>query len=115
MTNSEIYLRFLRETQSSDWSKQLVDIDATAQRVLELLAIASDSSQPMNVGQAMSAKWIASPATLHRKISDLINAGYVAPTYVGKNRRTRYLVPTDKADEFFSQMGCLMRLCLSEA
>jgi hypothetical protein len=70
MTNREMYVRFLRETQSFDSSKQLVDIDATGQKVLELLAIASDSSQPMNVGQAMSAKWIASPATLHRKISN---------------------------------------------
>jgi len=115
MTNREMYVRFLRETQSFDSTKQLVDIDATGQKVLELLAIASDSSQPMNVGQAMSAKWIASPATLHRKISDLINAGYVASIYVGKNRRNRFLVPTDKADEFFSQMGSSMRCCLNGA
>lgn len=114
MTNREMYVRFLHAMHSIDVDRQLQGIDLMGLKLLEMLAVASENKAPMNVGQAMSAEWIASPATLHRKIRNLIDAGYVSSDFVGKNRRTRYLVPTEKANAFFSEMGNSMQLCLNE-
>jgi DNA-binding MarR family transcriptional regulator len=111
MTNREIYVRFLSVTQALESRGELADVDLLGQKLLELLAIAAEKNQPLNVGQAMDATWIASPATLHRKIRNLIDAGYVSSDFFGKNRRTRYLIPTAKANDFFSYMGGNMKLC----
>jgi len=114
MNNREIYVRFLRVTQALDGMNHSSEIDLMELKLLEMLAVASDDATPMNVGQAMSAEWIASPATLHRKIRKLIDSGYVSSDFLGTNRRTRFLVPTEKANEFFSRMGNSMKLCLAE-
>ncbi len=114
MNNREIYVRFLGATQALESGSHLVEVDLIGQKLLELLAIAAEKNQPMNVGQAMDASWIASPATLHRKIRNLLDAGYISSDFSGKNRRTRYLVPTAKANDFFAKMGASIKLCLSD-
>lgn len=113
-TNRQMYVRFLHATLMLEAEKKLQDIDLMELKLLEMLAVASEAEKPMNVGEAMSADWIASPATLHRKIRSLIDTGYVSSEFFGRNRRTRYLVPTEKANAFFSQMGTSMKLCMSE-
>jgi len=113
-TNRQMYVRFLHATLTLEAEKKLQDIDLMELKLLEILAVASEAEKPMNVGEAMSADWIASPATLHRKIRSLIDTGYVSSEFVGRTRRTRYLVPTEKANAFFSQMGTSMKLCMSE-
>lgn len=110
--NCKIYIRFLHATLSHEIENILQDIDLVELKLLEMLAIASEAGKPMNVGEAMSADWIASPATLHRKIRTLIDVGYISSEFFGKDRRTRYLVSTEKADAFFSQMGSSMKLCM---
>ncbi len=113
MNNREIYVRFLGATQALESGSHLVEVDLIGQKLLEILAIASEKNEPMTVSQAIGEVWIASPATLHRKIRNLIDAGYVSSNFSGKNRRTRYLVPTEKANNFFSCMGHNMKLCLN--
>ena len=113
MNNREIYVRFLSATQAHESRGTLSNVDLLGQKLLELLAIAFDKNEPMTGGQAMASFWIASPATLHRKIRNLMDAGYVSADYFGKNRRTRYLIPTEKANDFFSHMGGNMKLCSS--
>jgi tripartite-type tricarboxylate transporter receptor subunit TctC len=67
----------------------------------------------MNVGEAMNANWIASPATLHRKIRTLIDAGYVEQQFEGKNRRTKHLVPTNKAMKYFACLGNALKASIA--
>ncbi len=110
--NRQMYVRFLHATLLLEAEKKFQNIDLMELKLLEMLAVASEAGKPMNVGEAMSAEWVASPATLHRKIRTLIDTGYVSSEFVGKNRRTRYLVPTEKADAFFSEMGTSMKLCM---
>ena len=60
---------------------------------------------PMTVGDVMKISALASPATLHRKIDMLREAELIDMIFIGKNRRTKYLVPTDLANDYFSKMG----------
>ena len=108
-----MYVCFLHATLLHETENILQDIDLVELKLLEILAVASEAGKPLNVGEAMSANWIASPATLHRKIRTLIDTGYVNSEFIGKNRRTRFLVSTEKADAFFSQMGTAMKLCMN--
>jgi DNA-binding MarR family transcriptional regulator len=48
---------------------------------------------------------IASPATLHRKLDELREAGLIQQVFEGKDRRTKYLVPTKEADAYFAKMS----------
>jgi DNA-binding MarR family transcriptional regulator len=45
---------------------------------------------------------------LHRKIDDLREAGLIEQVFEGKNRRTKYLVPTPAADKYFANLGQVM-------
>ena len=42
----------------------------------------------------MTLNNIVSPATLHRKLDELREGGLIEQSFEGKNRRTKYLVPT---------------------
>lgn len=83
-------------------------VDTAAQKLLELIAIADDAGSPMTVTQTMARSDIASAATIHRKIMQLIQADLVSMKFESHNRRTKYLVPTIKAQDYFEGLGDLM-------
>ena len=62
----------------------------------------------MTVTQAMTFVHMASPATLHRKLKQLIAAGLISTQCEANNRRTKFLVPTPKANAYFDKVGELM-------
>ena len=59
--------------------------------VLEVIAIRALANTPLTITELMAMSEIASPATIHRKLTQLINLGYVVQAHVGNNRRTKYL------------------------
>ena len=81
--------------------------DETARVLLTRIAVqASLYNDPLSVTQTMNGfAYLASPATVHRKIDDLLDAGYLTFSYKGDNRRTKYLVPTDKANKYFDALA----------
>lgn len=91
------------------------DVDSTSVRLLEVIALAAHQNRTLTVTQAMSLLWIASPATLHRKIKNLVAEGYVTHTHQGLNRRTRYLVLTEKSESFFNRLGESLVNCMAAA
>ena len=63
------------------------------------------AEKPLSVTHAMALKKLASPATLHRKIDALREAGLIEQIFVGKNRRTKYLVPTKDTHAYFAKLS----------
>ena len=54
--------------------------------------------------------WTTScPATLHRKLDELREGGLIEQTFEGKNRRTKFLVPTKAANAYFDRMSGAMQ------
>ena len=103
---SQLYLRFLRlaqvvETQNTSVS----DIDSNALLLLNEIALQHFAGKTLSVTQAMALKKLASPATLHRKIDALREAGLIEQIFVGKNRRTKYLVPTKDTHAYFAKLS----------
>lgn len=105
MKDSEIYFRFLALTNSLNTNLTSREVDLSGQKLLEAIAVAASRECPLTVTEAMSLVNIASPATLHRKIRSLKDAGLVTQSLDDCNRKTRLLMPTAKADRYFSSMG----------
>jgi DNA-binding MarR family transcriptional regulator len=105
MVQSPPFLRFLHLTQAiaGEWTAS--NLDFTALRLLETVAIAHDQGKSMTVTEGMNLAFIASPATLHRKLDQLREAGFIEFVFEGKNRRTKFLIPTDSAGKYFEKMG----------
>ena len=59
----------------------------------------------MTVTEVMALSDIASPATIHRKLDELRELGLIEQVFEGKNRRTKYLVPTKLANIYFEKMS----------
>ncbi len=105
MSHSQIYLRFIHITQAISGELLTSNVDSASLRLLEAVAVAYTQGSPLTVTNAMELKNIASPATLHRKLDALREAGLVEQEFEGKNRRTKYLVPTQAACKYFEKMG----------
>ena len=102
----EQYLRFLALAQTiSAPMGNTEPIDLLSQKLLEVIALRHNQGEAMTVSDAMSLSKIASPATLHRKLDQLREAGFIEQTFHGDNRRTKYLVPTQLADQHFCNLS----------
>ena len=102
----KLYLRFLRIARDVDVQKTPVkNIDSTALLLLNEIAVQHHEGKNITVTQAMLLSNIASPATVHRKLDELREAGLIEQIFEGKNRRTKYLVPTKEADSYFAKMS----------
>jgi DNA-binding MarR family transcriptional regulator len=105
MSKPSTYLRFIALAHAIEDGFRSQDIDLTAQRLLEVVALAAADGQPLTVTEAMSLAKVASPATLHRKLTQLLEAGYVEFRFEAGNRRTKYIHPTKATDKKFDAMG----------
>jgi DNA-binding MarR family transcriptional regulator len=101
------YIRFLNLKKAL--TKDFVDteLDFTSQRLLELVALSEHCDQRMTVTEAMNLN-IASPATIHRKIDELLAKEYISLVYAGQNRRTKYLTLTKKSNAYFNELAKIL-------
>jgi predicted transcriptional regulator len=98
MNNS--YLRFLRSV-SFEKLHQDKDLSPTATLLLNEIAVKNFEEQPLTVTQTMGFNALGSSANLHRKITELLDAGMISLEHVGTNRRTKYLLITQAARDYF--------------
>ena len=104
------YIRFLSLVHVLDsTSTHVSNLDQTAKQLLNVIVLRHAQDKPLNVTDAMALSAIASPATIHRKLDDLRESGLIDQVFEGKDRRTKYLVPTPNADEYFAELGNLMQ------
>jgi DNA-binding MarR family transcriptional regulator len=103
---SNLYFLFLQVVKALDSHVKVSNqIDVTAMLLLNEIAIQHFDKKNITVTQAMSLKNIASPATLHRKLDELRDAGLIDFIFEGTNRRTKFLVTTKYADAYFEKMS----------
>ena len=115
MTNSSTYIRFINLTHAVTSEFEGVGIDLLSLRLLEAIAIAHSEGTALTVTDAMALNAIASPATMHRKLTNLLDAKLIEQVFEGKNRRTKYLVPTQMAHEYFESIGQAMNQAVNHA
>lgn len=82
-------------------------VDRVAVALLDEICLCD--AEPLSVTEAMTLKAVASPATVHRKIDELIAAGLIEHKQEEGNQRTKLLVPTMKALDHYAKLGAAVR------
>lgn len=98
------YMKFLELADRIEFN-----CDQSCITLLEKIAVQESIGQPLTVNHAMGLTSIASPATLHRRLDLLRDAGYINHVFKENNRRTKHLVTTHRADTYFKALEqCLV-------
>lgn len=113
METKQIYMRFLNLLHALEGGDQAPAMDLEAKKILEVIAVHEANKTPLTVTAAMALSHIASPATIHRKLDVLRELGMIDTVFEGKNRRTKYLVPTQTAHDYFDSVGKVMTQALT--
>ena len=99
---SNFYIRFLQIASALEplqFSQK--NIGPVALLLLNKIAVKDFEKQPLTVSQAIELRTLGSPATLHRKVHELRATGMIAVTSIGTDRRTKYLLLTEAAKDYF--------------
>jgi DNA-binding transcriptional ArsR family regulator len=114
METKQIYMRFLNLLHALEGGENAPEMDLEAKKLLEVIAVHEANKNPLTVTAAMNLGHIASPATIHRKLDVLRELGMIDTVFEGKNRRTKYLVPTQAAHDYFDSVGKAMTEALAQ-
>lgn len=114
MDTKQIYMRFLNLLHALEGGENAPEMDLEAKKLLEVIAVHDANRTPLTVTAAMNLGHIASPATIHRKLDVLRELGMIDTVFEGKNRRTKYLVPTQTAHSYFESVGEAMAEAISQ-
>ena len=99
---ANVYLKFLQNISSLEPIQlKHKDLSPTAILLLNEIAVKDFEDQPLKVTQAMGFNALGSPANLHRKLDELLDAGMISFSYNGNNRRTKYITLTQTAFDYF--------------
>jgi DNA-binding MarR family transcriptional regulator len=103
------YLKFLATAHALDAeSSTFQELDPLALRLLEIIAVKHDAGEPLTAMKATLLPATASQSTMHRKLTLLLNTGMVKMVHKDNNRRTKFIEPTEKAEDRFSKLGQAM-------
>jgi DNA-binding MarR family transcriptional regulator len=108
---STIYLRFLNLIQAIRELPTFPHVDPVEERLLNALAAIWHRGGRVTVLEAMSLPVDVSPTTLHRRLKSLRAKDLLALETDGNDTRIKYVVPTQRTQEYFSVLG----RCLNEA
>ena len=114
MDSKQIYMRFLNLIHALDGGVNAPQMDLDAKKLLEVVSVRHNLVKPLTVTEAMALNHIASPATIHRKLDQLRELGMIDTVFEGKNRRTKYLVPTQAAHDYFNAVGRAMKEAVAQ-
>ncbi len=70
--------------------------DANEKALFDSLCLRWSQSNAMTVREAISQTSLGSPATLHKRLKRLIAKELIVATHEGQDKRTKYLVPSEK-------------------
>jgi len=102
----KIYLTFLALADAISPAQMTPGtLDFESKKLLEVIYLNYVNGTALTVSDAMQQKPVGSPATIHRRIDFLRAEGLVEIAYLGKNKRSKYLKPTEAADTYFEDIN----------
>ena len=101
---THLYFRFLQIANAIQ-KANLPALDENSMAMLNTIALKHSQGEPMTVSQAMGLAALGSQTTLHRRLDALRVAGFIDQVPQGLDRRIKYLIPTARAQAYFSKMN----------
>ena len=80
-------------------------LTADERELLEIIAVCAKRGKPLTVGDVMSFTHLSSPATLHRRLDQLVDKRMIFHFHRDGDRRTKYLLPGLPAVAYFERMA----------
>ncbi len=106
--SASTYLKFLNLVQAVRERPSFAAIDPVEERLLNLFAAAWHTEKPFTVLEAMGMVRDVSSSTVHRRLTSLREKGLVALETDANDSRVKYVVATDKTNQYFAQLAkCL--------
>ena len=103
------YFRFLRLAKAVESLPEMAVMDANESALLEAVVLRWHEGQSMTVREAISLTDLGSPATLHKRVTRLRHKDMLATYSEPGDKRAKFLVPTQKALNYFDQLGRSMQ------
>ena len=105
--SASAYIVFLKARHELD-VQTLFGLPSDERELLEIVAVHAAKAKPLTVTQFMGLIHLASPATLHRKLTNLLEARMIVLVHEGKDRRTKYIHPSGFAIDYFQRAGAAL-------
>jgi hypothetical protein len=90
------YLKFLELVSAVEAMPSIGDVDANEKALFDALCLAWSQGNPFSVRAAINQSNLGSPATLHKRLQQLIAKDLIVAEFEGQDRRTKYLRPSEK-------------------
>lgn len=103
------YFRFLQLAKAVESLPAGIEMDANESALLEAVVLRWHEGQPMTVREAINLAALGSPATLHKRITRLRQKDMLNNLSEPGDRRAKFLVPTQRALDYFHHLGHSMQ------
>lgn len=107
----KLYLQFLDKAQTAP---DAVALDATEQKLLNLVAQAHAQSDIVNVTELLTRDDIASPATLHKRLTSLREKRLITIEPIPNEYPRKTIDLTNKAISYFNALSKSMRQAVAK-
>lgn len=104
-SSKSAYLRFLKLICTVEGPPSLDEIDANDKALFESICLCWSEDKVMTVRDAISQVKLGSPATLHKRLHRLIANGLVVAKHIGSDKRTKYIIPSEKGEVYLEWLG----------
>lgn len=105
----EAYLRFVRLMETVEAAPSFPRLDHIEKKLLEFIALSEAAGKALLVSDVIYANDIGSPATLHRRISNLEKQGLIR-FGADIDGRKKCVELTPKSRDYWSKMGkCIVK------
>ena len=81
------------------------DFDANEKALFDSLSLSWSQGTPLTVRSAINQAHLGSPATLHKRLQRLIAKDLIVAEFVGQDRRTKYLHPSEKGVAYIAWLS----------
>jgi DNA-binding MarR family transcriptional regulator len=102
------YLHFLEQVHRVTKKGRLTDLEPVCVRLLDEIAVEDKAESPLTVTDLMGLSHLASPATLHRKMQQLLREGLIELVVDANNKRSKFVVLSKKGLRRYELLASLM-------
>lgn len=106
---AEIYMRFLQLADTLRGLPSLEALDPLEERILGIVALASQQGERLSVRDMMGKSELAAPATIHSRLTSMRGKGWLTLTDTADTRRKQVEL-TSEALKYFDKLSkCMVK------
>lgn len=107
--HGQLYIQFLRCSQAVQNIYKDNALKPVDNHFLKEVVLRDFEGRAFSVSEALALNHLGSPATLHKRLQRLRDAGLLSVRQEDKDQRTKYLIATPLAIQYFERMGDAMQ------